>query len=163
MVKLAETGRFCVIVIPRAYNTPRWYDDKEPAPPTSDMGRISAMASAEYETYYAVIRAIPPGRVMTYGDVAAYAGRPRQAQHRDHLQQPQLAMAVADMTPERLGGEGADRLRTQQYPDVFHAQAHSRRRDDIERQGHERRAANPLGIEKHAEAAVRPHDLETVG
>ena len=37
------------------------------------------MASAEYESYYAVIRAIPPGRVMTYGDVAAYAGRPRQA------------------------------------------------------------------------------------
>ncbi len=37
------------------------------------------MASSEYESYYAVIRAIPPGRVMTYGDVAAYAGRPRQA------------------------------------------------------------------------------------
>ncbi len=40
---------------------------------------MGAMASAEYESYYAVIRAIPPGRVMTYGDVAAYAGRPRQA------------------------------------------------------------------------------------
>jgi methylated-DNA-protein-cysteine methyltransferase-like protein len=37
------------------------------------------MTSPEYESYYAVIRAIPPGRVMTYGDVAAYAGRPRQA------------------------------------------------------------------------------------
>ena len=37
------------------------------------------MASAEYESYYAVIRSIPTGRVMTYGDVAAYAGRPRQA------------------------------------------------------------------------------------
>jgi methylated-DNA-protein-cysteine methyltransferase-like protein len=37
------------------------------------------MASPEYESYYAVIRAIPPGRVMTYGDVAAYAGRPGQA------------------------------------------------------------------------------------
>lgn len=37
------------------------------------------MASSEYESYYAIIRAIPPGRVMTYGDVAAYAGRPRQA------------------------------------------------------------------------------------
>ena len=37
------------------------------------------MASREYESYYAIIRAIPAGRVMTYGDVAAYAGRPRQA------------------------------------------------------------------------------------
>ncbi len=37
------------------------------------------MTSPEYESFYAVIRAIPPGRVMTYGDVAAYAGRPRQA------------------------------------------------------------------------------------
>jgi methylated-DNA-protein-cysteine methyltransferase-like protein len=43
------------------------------------MGYNSNMASPEYESYYAVIRAIPPGRVMTYGDVAAYAGRPRQA------------------------------------------------------------------------------------
>ena len=37
------------------------------------------MASSEYQTYYAIIRGIPTGRVMTYGDVAAYAGRPRQA------------------------------------------------------------------------------------
>ncbi len=37
------------------------------------------MASREYESYYAIIRAIPAGRVMTYGDVAAYAGWPRQA------------------------------------------------------------------------------------
>lgn len=37
------------------------------------------MASSEYESYFAVIRAIPPGRVMTYGDVAAFAGRRRQA------------------------------------------------------------------------------------
>lgn len=35
--------------------------------------------SAEYESYYAIIRAIPAGRVMTYGDVASLAGRPRQA------------------------------------------------------------------------------------
>lgn len=40
---------------------------------------MGAMASSEYESYYAVIRAIPTGRVMSYGDVAAYAGRPRQA------------------------------------------------------------------------------------
>ena len=37
------------------------------------------MASAEYEAYYATIRAIPAGRVMTYGDVARVAGRARQA------------------------------------------------------------------------------------
>lgn len=37
------------------------------------------MASAEYEAYYAVIRRIPRGRVMTYGDVAKAAGQPRWA------------------------------------------------------------------------------------
>ena len=37
------------------------------------------MVSGEYESYYAVIRGIPEGRVMTYGDVAFHAGRPRQA------------------------------------------------------------------------------------
>jgi methylated-DNA-protein-cysteine methyltransferase-like protein len=37
------------------------------------------MASPEYEAYYAVIRAIPRGRVMTYGDVAKAAGNPRWA------------------------------------------------------------------------------------
>lgn len=37
------------------------------------------MASAEYEAYYAVIRRIPKGRVMTYGDVAKAAGHPRWA------------------------------------------------------------------------------------
>ena len=37
------------------------------------------MASREYETYYAIIREIPPGRVMTYGDVAHFAGRRRHA------------------------------------------------------------------------------------
>lgn len=37
------------------------------------------MASPEYERYYEIVRAIPPGRVMTYGDVAHYAGRRRQA------------------------------------------------------------------------------------
>ena len=37
------------------------------------------MASAEYESYYAVIRAIPPGRVMTYGELGADAGHAVQA------------------------------------------------------------------------------------
>ena len=48
------------------------------------------MVSPEYDSYYAVIRAIPPGRVMTYGDVAAYAGRPRQARRVGY------ALAVVD-------------------------------------------------------------------
>ncbi len=39
------------------------------------------MASTEYDAYYAIIRRIPEGRVMTYGDVAraaGYAGRARR-------------------------------------------------------------------------------------
>lgn len=34
---------------------------------------------SEYASYYAVIRKIPRGRVMTYGDVASLAGRPTSA------------------------------------------------------------------------------------
>lgn len=34
---------------------------------------------SEYESYYAVIRQIPSGQVMTYGDVARWAGRPTSA------------------------------------------------------------------------------------
>ena len=37
------------------------------------------MASVEYARYFAVIRKIPQGRVMTYGDVAKAAGCPRWA------------------------------------------------------------------------------------
>jgi methylated-DNA-protein-cysteine methyltransferase-like protein len=37
------------------------------------------MASAEYQAYYRVVRRIPRGRVMTYGDVAIAAGRPGNA------------------------------------------------------------------------------------
>ena len=37
------------------------------------------MVSAEYDAYYAVIRRIPEGRVMTYGDVARAAGFPGRA------------------------------------------------------------------------------------
>ncbi|MDE0239344.1 MAG: MGMT family protein [bacterium] len=39
------------------------------------------MVSTEYDAYYAVIRRIPKGRVMTYGDVAraaGFAGRARR-------------------------------------------------------------------------------------
>lgn len=34
------------------------------------------MVGSEYQAYYAVVRKIPPGRVMTYGDVARAAARP---------------------------------------------------------------------------------------
>lgn len=34
---------------------------------------------AAYDAYYAVVRAVPPGRVATYGQVAALAGRPGSA------------------------------------------------------------------------------------
>ncbi len=34
------------------------------------------MPESEYQAYYAVVRKIPPGRVMTYGDVARAAARP---------------------------------------------------------------------------------------
>lgn len=34
---------------------------------------------SEYESYYAVIRCIPRGKVMTYGDVAFLAGQPMRA------------------------------------------------------------------------------------
>ncbi len=37
------------------------------------------MVSSEYQIYYAIVRGIPPGRVMTYGDVASHAGRRRHA------------------------------------------------------------------------------------
>lgn len=39
------------------------------------------MVSTEYDAYYAIIRRIPEGRVMTYGDVAraaGFAGRARR-------------------------------------------------------------------------------------
>ncbi len=37
------------------------------------------MVSKAYERVYAVVRAIPRGRVMTYGQVASAAGMPRAA------------------------------------------------------------------------------------
>ncbi len=34
---------------------------------------------SEYQSYYAIVRQIPAASVLTYGDVAALAGRPRSA------------------------------------------------------------------------------------
>jgi methylated-DNA-protein-cysteine methyltransferase related protein len=38
-----------------------------------------ATGAAEYPSYYAIIRQIPKGTVLTYGDVAHLAGRPGSA------------------------------------------------------------------------------------
>ena len=37
------------------------------------------MVGVEYKSYFRVIRGIPPGQVMTYGDVAKTAGNPKWA------------------------------------------------------------------------------------
>jgi methylated-DNA-protein-cysteine methyltransferase-like protein len=47
---------------------------RRPAPPTQALPELS-----EYESYYAIIRRIPRGKVMTYGDVANWADRPGNA------------------------------------------------------------------------------------
>ncbi len=61
---------------------------KKPAPPKpaskkptskKPLARGPATGAAEYPAYYAIITQIPRGRVLTYGDVAALAGRPTSA------------------------------------------------------------------------------------
>lgn len=47
--------------------------------PGSSASKKAAGELSEYESYYAVVRKIPRGRVMTYGDVAKLAGRPTSA------------------------------------------------------------------------------------
>lgn len=42
-------------------------------------GKTEPAELSEYQSYYAVIRKIPRGRVMTYGEVAFLAGRPTSA------------------------------------------------------------------------------------
>jgi methylated-DNA-protein-cysteine methyltransferase-like protein len=37
------------------------------------------MAESFFEEVYSVVSVIPPGRVMTYGQIAAYLGNPRAA------------------------------------------------------------------------------------
>ena len=85
------------------------------------------MVSGEYESYYAVIRAIPCGRVMTYGDVAAYAGRPRQARRVGYA----LAAIKGGDVPwwRVINAEGAISLRS---PD---GGAESMQRDLLESEG----------------------------
>ena len=45
-----------------------------------------------FETAYAVARTIPPGRVMSYGQIAALAGNPRMAR--------QVGWAMHDCPPD---------------------------------------------------------------
>ena len=45
-----------------------------------------------FETAYAVTRTIPPGRVMSYGQIAALAGNPRMAR--------QVGWAMHDCPPD---------------------------------------------------------------
>ncbi len=51
-----------------------------PAASGAPLGRLSTASAgsgaAEYPSYYAIIRQIPRGCVLTYGDVARLAGRP---------------------------------------------------------------------------------------
>ncbi|MFP6731902.1 MAG: MGMT family protein [Alphaproteobacteria bacterium] len=85
------------------------------------------MVSSEYESYYVIIRAIPPGRVMTYGDVAAYAGRPRQARRVGYA----LAALKGQVVPwwRVINAEGAISMRT---PD---GGSESMQRDMLEEEG----------------------------
>ncbi|MDX2218556.1 MAG: MGMT family protein [Burkholderiales bacterium] len=39
------------------------------------------MSSDLYQSFYAIIRKIPRGKVATYGQIAALAGHPRHARH----------------------------------------------------------------------------------
>ena len=45
-----------------------------------------------FETVYAVARTVPPGRVMSYGQIAALAGNPRMAR--------QVGWALHDCPPD---------------------------------------------------------------
>ena len=45
-----------------------------------------------FETVYAVARTVPPGRVMSYGQIAALAGNPRMAR--------QVGWAMHDCPPD---------------------------------------------------------------
>jgi methylated-DNA-protein-cysteine methyltransferase related protein len=73
------------------------------------------MASAFREDIYRIVRTVPPGRVTTYGDVAAVAGSPRAAR--------QVGYAMAALP------EGTD----VPWHRVINAQGCISRRGDLER------------------------------
>ncbi len=61
-----------------------------------------------------IVRRIPPGRVATYGDVAALAGRPRAARAVGNimrgLRAPRRPVSPRDRADGRLGGYGGNEL-----------------------------------------------------
>lgn len=57
----------------------RLHRDTSERPLHGARASMPATGTQEYPTYYAVIRQIPRGRVLTYGDVARLARRPTSA------------------------------------------------------------------------------------
>ena len=111
------------------------------------------MASSEYESYYAVIRAIPPGRVMTYGDVAVYAGRPRQARRVGYA----LAAVKGGEVPwwRVINATGAISLRT---PD---GGSESMQRDLLESEGVEFSLDRRIDLDRFRHRPQEEGDRET--
>ncbi len=86
-------------------------------PPPARRKQAPADEPSEYETYYEIIRHIPRGRVMTYGDVAHSAGRPLFARRVGYalaaLKDPgvpwwRVINARGQISPRGWGGESAD-------------------------------------------------------
>lgn len=74
-------------------------------------GRVApAVGSSFRHRVLAVVRSIPPGRVATYGDVAARAGRPRAARAVGHIMRacadPAVPCHRVIAADGRLGGYG---------------------------------------------------------
>jgi len=100
---------------------------------------------------YAVVRAIPKGRVMTYGQVAAAAGLPRRARlvgyalHAlpEHSRVPWQRVVNARGEISLRGGASEQRLRLQMEGVRFDASG----RIDLERFGHVAPASRIAGSE----------------
>ena len=75
----------------------------------SDGARGEGGVVLRFEPFYRVVRRIPPGRVATYGQVAALAGRPRAARLCGYALSA-LRNTVHDVPWQRvLGARGAGR------------------------------------------------------
>lgn len=84
--------------------------------------------SALYDRFYAVVRAIPRGRVATYGQVARLAGLPRHARHVGYALQalPEASRGVPWQRVVNASGEVSPRC----HPDAV-----ERQRVLLEREG----------------------------
>ena len=82
------------------------------------------------ERIYAVVERIPPGRVATYGDVAAVIGHPRAAR--------QVGFALARLTP--------DRAQVVPWQRVINAQGMVSARGDISRADEQTRRLEQEGV-----------------